>query len=127
MNTRDRVLLLFGFLLMFTLWFGGRRIWKRARQQSRESWPSCEGRVEKAAVVKITAEASLAEISYSYRVQDEAYGGSFQVNCSDEQGAWDLVRPFQGRTVQVQFNPTRPAKSAVVEFNEIETSGGHYV
>jgi hypothetical protein len=127
MNINDRVLLLFGFLLTLTLLLGGLRIWKGVKQQARESWPSREGRVEKAAVVRITAEASLAEISYSYRVGDEAYGGCFQVNCSDEQRAWELVRPFQGRTVQVQFNPRNPAKSAVVELNEIETSGGHYV
>jgi hypothetical protein len=119
--------ILLGFLIVCILFFGGQRLWRKAKQRSRGSWFSSQGHVETPTVVAITVESSSAQISYSYRIGDEIYGGCFQINCSDEQKAWDMPHLFQNQIVQIRINPRNPSKSSVVAFDRLGLNGGHYV
>jgi hypothetical protein len=127
MPVAERVAILLGFVVAVVVVISGRRMWRRIKQRSRESWYISEGHVESARVTAVTSENTQCEISYSYSVAGEAYGGCFRLTCSDEQGAWDILKPFESKAVKVCFNPRDPTKSAVVELDNLEVGGGRYV
>ena len=127
MSIAQRLLIFLYFATAITFFFVGQRFWKRSLQRRRNSWLTCYGRVENAAVTIVTGESCQCEITYSYQFQDERYGGCFRLKVSDEQGGWDLMRPFQDQKVTVEFDSRDPTKSAVVEFNDLEVRGGRYI
>ncbi len=127
MPIAERIAILLGFFAAVVFVISARRMWRRIKQRKRESWYISEGHVESATVTGVTSENVQCEISYSYAVAGEPYGGCFRLNCSDEQGAWDILRPFDGKKIQVLFDPRDPTKSAVVEFDNLEVDGGRYI
>ena len=127
MNFAERLLFLVGFVAMVLSVFAIRRFWKRTKQRARESWFVCDGHVEKTAVTEISTTRFWCEISYSYQASGLALGGCFGFLCRDEQRGWDIMRPFQDGTIHVQYDPRDSAKSAVVEFDNLEVFGGRYI
>jgi hypothetical protein len=123
----ERVAIPLGFLATVAVVIWAQRMRKKLKQRNRESWYISDGYVESAKVTAVTAEYIQCEISYSYGVAGQSYGGCFRLNCSDEQGAWDILKPFEGKRVQVRFDPRNPTKSAVAEFDNLEVHGGLYV
>jgi hypothetical protein len=96
------------------MWLRLRPQWFRRLRAA--NWATTSGIIENGTVSALRAEraeAVVCTLNYSYRVDGSYYGGSCLRQFSDEQLAYDFINSKTGTSVQVKYDPAKPAASIV--------------
>ena len=105
------IIALIGSLASFNIW---PHWFLRLRARN---WPTVSGTVESGEVSVSRGrygELFTATLSYSYRVDEQYYGGSdSKVFNNDEKGAWDYVTSQKEAPALVTYNPKNPETSVL--------------
>ena len=94
------------------------RLWRLIRFPSSSAWPIIPATVEQVIVHSYSGRGGTtyrAEITYSYQVNGEYFGGRSMGDLfSSEDKVDDLVEQFpKGTTVQIHVHPTKPQLSVL--------------
>jgi hypothetical protein len=117
--------------LVFFLASWLRPLWTWLQSEQRKSWPSASARIDSAHVGEpkrffgLTLPASNNEkytgiLAYSYTLSGTVFQGEYRRVFASEEGALEFLRGLEGQTVSVQYNPNKPARSALLE-DTVET------
>jgi len=92
------------------------------RRVRSSNWPTIPGMIESGEVSTFRGrsrywdqpiETATANLAYSYRLNGTYYSGYHTETFNDEQKAWSYVDALRGQTVQVSYDPRRPAASVL--------------
>jgi hypothetical protein len=97
----------------------------RRAQTLASNWPIAQGTVEHASP-KMVGEGRagywVGELSYSYSVDGDYHAGVAQLPASSEDNAYEAVRGWKDRKVQIRYEPGKPTRSILVlEEQEVPT------
>lgn len=106
-------------------------LWRWIQRQRASSWPTTSGEIQSASVseskrffIPTTPRGSSptyeAELSYSYFVAGNTYSGHYGRESENEGEALEFVRDLRGKPVAVQYNPSKPSTSTLLE-SSVET------
>lgn len=106
-------------------------LWRWIQRQRANSWPTASGQIEYASVSEAkkfflsasprgNRPAYVGELGYSYFVAGNTYTGHHKRELASEEEALEFVRDLKGKPVAVQYNPSKPSTSALLE-SSVET------
>jgi hypothetical protein len=98
--------------LIVAVWFFLKRLPGSLLSLRGNDWPMVQGRIVGVKVITFAAQ-SLAELAYSYSIEGERYSGYFLRQFADEQDAWKFVRPADGQSIFVRYQPAKPSISSI--------------
>ena len=116
-------------VLIFVGWL--KPIWRWYVRQRASSWPTASGQIEYASVseakrffISTTPRGSsptyIGELGYSYFVAGSTYTGRYKREFGSEEEALEFVRDLKGKPVAVQYHPSKPSTSTLLE-SSVET------
>ena len=99
--------------------------WRQRRRA--EAWPPAQGRIDSAAIneakwagARNSSGMSVATLTYSYEAIGARYTGTYKREFGTNEESHDFIRDLDGKALTVQYDPTHPSRSAVLE-SSIET------
>lgn len=106
-------------------------LWRWIQRQRASSWPTASGQIEYASVSEAkrfflsssprrNSPTYVGELGYSYFVAGNTYSGRYKREFGSEEEALEFVRDLKGKPVAVQYNPSKPSTSTLLE-SSIET------
>jgi len=107
--------LLFGLLKPAWVWF---------RREQAKSWPTASARIDSAHIAGPKRFLSLALrrtntldaiLAYSFHLSGQEFRGEYRRTFDSEPEAHEFLRDLQGQHVPVQYDPDKPARSALLE------------
>jgi hypothetical protein len=97
-------------------------LWRWIRRQQASSWPTTSGQIEYGSVEakrftgrRWNSPTHVSELGYSYFVAGSTDRGRFRREFGSEEEALEFVRDLKGKPIDVQYNPSRPSTSALLE------------
>ena len=101
-------------------------LWQWLRRESAKSWPSALGRIDTAEIQEPKRFLGLtlqpqrsrqytALLAYSYSISGASYHGRYKRAFGSELEAYEFLRGLADQPVAVQYNPNKPASSALLE------------
>lgn len=98
----------------------------RLRKPTLERWPTANGAVVSAHARSTDGELGtlwFCDVTYSYSVGGEFYGGSRSFGAVDEDEADELAHRLRSQPILVHFSPKDPAKSAMLREEQVALLG----
>jgi hypothetical protein len=94
----------------------GPHLFRSAKFRGSATWPTTQGTIEASNVREVRTRSGhcyLAEMSYSYLIDNEYYSGGFTREFESESEAWDYANEARTKNVVVKFNSKKPDCSRV--------------
>ena len=91
----------------------------RRRYKGWRHWPRIEATVESSGVREIRSRHShyfVAELAYSYVVEEDYYSGRFGRDFQDEAAAWEYADQMRGSKAIVHYHPKHPDRTKADAF-----------
>jgi len=115
--------------LIFAGWL--KPVWRWYLRQRASSWPTASGQIEYASVSEAkrffistaprgSSPTYVGELGYSYFVAGSTYAGRYKREFGSEEEALEFVRDSKGKPVAVQYHPSKPSTSTLLE-SSVET------
>jgi len=103
-----------------------RPLWRWLQREQAKSWPTTTGRIDSASLgepkrfLGLTLQSDrsrtyTAVLAYSYNLSGDSFHGQYQRSFSSEDEAREFLRGLEGQAVPVQYHPSKPARSALLE------------
>jgi hypothetical protein len=101
-------------------------LWGWLQRERAKSWPSALGRIDTAHIKEPSRFLGLtlqpqrsrpytALLAYSYSISGVSYSGTYKRDLGSELEANEFLRGLAGQPVTVQYNPSKPSSSALLE------------
>jgi Protein of unknown function (DUF3592) len=88
------------------------------RSPAAESWPMTEGTLQSGRLKPFSSKRKtywFVEVSYSYSVDGQYYGGYFEREVADEQEGVTYLRQVEGTKISVRYRPDKRETSTVLQ------------
>jgi hypothetical protein len=113
-------------LLLFVLLTTAGVVIARLRKPTLERWPTADGTVVSVNARSVDGDLGtlwFCDVSYSYSVSGEFYGGYRSFGAVSENEADTLAHSLRGKTILVHYSPKDPAESAVLREEQVALLG----
>ena len=113
-------------LLLFAVLIAASVVIARLRKPTLERWPTANGTVVSANARSIDGDLGtlwFCDVSYSYSVRGEFYGGYRSFGAVSEGEADDLAHTLRNQAILVHYSPKAPAKSAILREEQVVRLG----
>jgi hypothetical protein len=115
--------------LILAGWF--KPLWRWIQRQRASSWPTASRQIEYASVSEAkrffistaprgSSPTYVTELGYSYFVAGNTYSGHYKREFGSEEEALEFVRDLKGKPIAVQYHPSKPSTSTLLE-SSVET------